>query len=240
MKIFPAIDLKDGKVVRLLKGDYDKVTVYGENPLKVAKGFEKAGAKFLHVVDLDGAKSGETPNFAAVRDIIEETDLRVEIGGGIRNEEIIVDYARLGALRVIIGTKAVTDPEFTERMIDKHGKNVAVGVDIAGSRVAIHGWTEVTDITVDEMFQTLIDEGVSTIICTDIAKDGAMEGTNRRLYQKLVKYYGGYVDIIASGGVSTMEDLDVLAEIGVNGAIIGKALYTGALDIREVIEKYQD
>ncbi|MBQ1489467.1 MAG: 1-(5-phosphoribosyl)-5-[Eubacterium sp.] len=240
MKIFPAIDLKDGKVVRLLKGDYNKVTVYGENPLKVARRFEKAGAKYLHVVDLDGAKSGDTPNFSAVQDIIEETSLRVEIGGGIRSEEIITDYARIGALRVIIGTMAATDPEFTARMIRKHGKNVAVGVDIAGSKVAIHGWTEVTDITVDEMFQTLIDEGVSTIICTDIAKDGAMEGTNRRLYQKLVKYYGGYVDIIASGGISSEEDLAALAEIGVDGAIIGKALYTGALDIEDVIARYQD
>ncbi len=240
MKIFPAIDLKDGKVVRLLKGDYNQMTVYGEDPLQVARGFEEAGAKFLHVVDLDGAKSGETPNFSAVREIIEETDLRVEIGGGIRNEEIIVNYAHLGALRVIIGTMAVTDPEFTARMIRKHGRSVAVGVDIAGAMVAIHGWTQVTDTTVDEMFQNLIDEGVSTIICTDISKDGAMQGTNRRLYQKLVKYYGGYVDIIASGGISTMEDLDQLAEIGVDGAIIGKALYTGALDIRTVIEKYQD
>lgn len=240
MKIFPAIDLKDGKVVRLLKGDYNKVTVYGENPLKVARKFEKAGAKYLHVVDLDGAKSGDTPNFNAVSEIIEATDLRVEIGGGIRSEEIITDYARIGALRVIIGTMAVTDPEFTARMIRKHGKNVAVGVDIAGANVAIHGWTEVTDITVDEMFQTLIDEGVSTIICTDISKDGAMEGTNRRLYQKLVKYYGGYVDIIASGGISSEEDLAALAEIGVDGAIIGKALYTGALDIEDVISRYQD
>ena len=233
MKIFPAIDLKDGKVVRLLKGDYNQMTVYGEDPLQVARGFEEAGAKFLHVVDLDGAKSGETPNFSAVREIIEETDLRVEIGGGIRNEEIIVNYAHLGALRVIIGTMAVTDPEFTARMIRKHGRSVAVGVDIAGAMVAIHGWTQVTDTTVDEMFQNLIDEGVSTIICTDISRDGAMKGTNISLYEKLAGEHE--LDIIASGGVSDMDDVRRLASMGIHGAIIGKAYYTGAIDLEQAI-----
>ena len=240
MKIFPAIDLKDGQVVRLLKGDYNKMTVYAEDPLEVAEEFQEAGAEYLHVVDLDGAIDGNTPNFAAVRDIIEGTDLKVEIGGGIRNEEIVVDYAQIGALRVIIGTMAIKDPEFTSRMIRKHGKNVAVGVDIADGKVAIEGWTNVTDTTTDEMFSNLIDEGVRTIICTDIAKDGAMEGTNVELYRKLVEEYGGYVDIIASGGISSLEDLDRIAEIGVPGAIIGKALYTGALDPAEVIERYKD
>ncbi len=238
MKIFPAIDLRNGNVVRLLKGDYDKMTVYGEDPLAVARSFEEAGAEYLHVVDLDGAKDGNTPNFAAVRDIIEGTDLKVEIGGGIRSEEIIVDYAQIGALRVIIGTMAIKDPEFTARMIRKHGKSVAVGVDISDGMVAIHGWTEVTSTSVDDIFQSLIDVGVRTIICTDISKDGAMEGTNMDLYRHLVEEYGGYVDIIASGGVSTMEDLEHLNEIGVDGAIIGKALYTGAIDLAEAIRKY--
>lgn len=238
MKIFPAIDLRNGNVVRLLKGDYDKMTVYGEDPLAVARSFEEAGAEYLHVVDLDGAKDGNTPNFAAVRDIIEGTDLKVEIGGGIRSEEIVVDYAQIGALRVIIGTMAITDPEFTARMIRKHGKSVAVGVDISEGMVAIHGWTEVTSTSVDDIFQSLIDVGVRTIICTDISKDGAMEGTNMDLYRHLVEEYGGYVDIIASGGVSTMEDLEHLNEIGVDGAIIGKALYTGAIDLAEAIRKY--
>ena len=149
-----------------------------------------------------------------------------------------MDYAQIGALRVIIGTMAIKDPEFTDRMIKKHSSSVAVGVDITGVNVAIDGWTNVTDITVDEMFQTLIDEGVSTIICTDIAKDGAMEGTNLELYRKLVKYYGGYADIIASGGISSMDDLQALADLGVDGAIIGKALYTGALDLGEIIKKF--
>ena len=238
MKIFPAIDLRDGDVVRLLKGDYNQMTVYGENPLEVAEEFEEAGAEFLHVVDLDGAIDGSTPNFAAVKEIIEGTGLKVEIGGGIRSEEIIVDYAQIGSLRVIIGTMAIKDPEFTARMIKKHGRNVAVGVDISEGRVAIKGWTEVTDKTVDEMCQELIDYGVRTIICTDISKDGAMEGTNIELYRKLVEQYGDYVDIIASGGISTMDDLEKLHEIGVDGVIIGRALYNGALDLAEVMDRF--
>ena len=239
MKIFPAIDLRNGNVVRLLKGDYGKETIYGENPLAVARSFEKAGAEYLHVVDLDGAKDGETPNFAAVRNMIENTDLKVEIGGGIRTEEVIRRYAGLGALRVIIGTMAIRDPEFTSRMIRTYGKNIAIGVDISRENVAIEGWTNVTDTTVDEMFQSLIDQGVRTIICTDISKDGAMQGTNTELYRRLVREYGGYVDLVASGGISSERDLEVLAEIGVDGAIIGKALYTGAIDLAEVIRKYK-
>jgi len=240
MKIFPAIDLRDGDVVRLLKGDYNQMTVYGENPLEVAEEFEDAGAEYLHVVDLDGAIDGSTPNFAAVQEIIEGTGLKVEIGGGIRNEDIIVDYAQIGALRVIIGTMAIKDPEFTQRMIKKHGRNVAVGVDIVDGKVAIKGWTEVTDKTVDDMCQELIDDGVRTIICTDISKDGAMEGTNIELYRRLQEEYGDYVDIIASGGISTMDDLEKLYEIGVDGVIIGRALYNGALDLAEVMSNFSD
>ncbi len=238
MKVFPAIDLREGNVVRLLKGDYNKMTVYGENPLEVAQEFEDAGAEYLHVVDLDGAIDGSQPNFAAVREIIEDTGLKVEIGGGIRNEDIIVDYAQIGALRVIIGTMAIKDPEFTSRMIKKHGKNVAVGVDISDGKVAIKGWTEVTDKTVDDMCQDLIDIGDRTIICTDISRDGAMEGTNIELYRRLVEEYGDYVDIIASGGISNMEDLEKLEEIGVDGVIIGRALYNGALDLGEVLANF--
>ena len=238
MKVFPAIDLREGNVVRLLKGDYNKMTVYGENPLEVAQEFEDAGAEYLHVVDLDGAIDGSQPNFAAVRDIIEGTGLKVEIGGGIRNEDIIVDYAQIGELRVIIGTMAIKDPEFTARMIKRHGKNVAVGVDISDGYVAIKGWTEVTDKTVDDMCQDLIDMGDRTIICTDISRDGAMEGTNIELYKKLVEEYGDYLDIIASGGISSMEDLEKLQEVGVDGVIIGRALYNGALDLGEVLANF--
>ena len=240
MKIFPAIDLQGGNVVRLLRGDYSKKTVYSEHPLDVAQEFQDAGAQYLHVVDLDGAIDGTQPNFSAVKEIIEETDLLVEIGGGIRNEEIGTDYASVGALRVIIGTMAVKDPEFTARMIKKHGDNVAVGIDISGANAAINGWTEVTKVTIDELVRTLIEDGCHTIITTDISKDGAMSGTNLELYKKLVADYGGYIDIIASGGISSMKDLGALAEIGVDGAIIGRALYTGALDIGEVISEFED
>ena len=240
MKIFPAIDLRGGKVVRLLQGDYSKETVYSEDPLAIAEEFEAAGAEYLHVVDLDGAIDGTQPNFAAVSDIVESTGLKVEIGGGIRNEEIVVDYAQIGALRVIIGTMAVTDPEFTRRMIKKHGSNVAVGIDIVGTKVAINGWTKVTDTTVDELVEELIDDGVNAIICTDIARDGAMKGTNLELYKKLVSNYGGYIDIMASGGISTMDDLRALNDIGVYGSVVGRALYNGALDLRKVLDEFSE
>ena len=240
MKIFPAIDLRGGNVVRLLQGDYSKETVYSSNPLSVAAEFEDAGCEYLHVVDLDGAIGGTQPNFLAVKEIIENTGLKVEIGGGIRNEQIIVDYASIGALRVIIGTMAVKDPEFTARMIRKHGSNVAVGIDIVGIKAAISGWTEVSDRTVDEMIESLIDDGCETIICTDISRDGAMKGTNMELYRKLVKSYGGYIDIVASGGISTMDELRKLSDIGVDAAIIGKALYSGALDIRDIISEFSE
>ena len=233
MKIFPAIDLRGGKVVRLLKGDYDKMTVYGEDPLAAAKKFAAAGAEFLHVVDLDGAKDGETPTFETVKRLAQESGLKVEIGGGIRDEETVRRYLDAGVYRVILGTIAVKDPEFTSRMISKYGSRIAVGVDISGRNVAIHGWTEVSEISVDEIFAKLCQDGVKCIICTDISKDGAMEGTNRQLYQELSEKYP--VEIVASGGVSSMGDVLALREMGVYGAIIGKALYTGDIDLAEAI-----
>lgn len=233
MKIFPAIDLRGGKVVRLLKGDYDQMTVFGDDPLAVAKKFAAAGAEFLHVVDLDGAKDGDNPNFDVVRALALESGLKVEIGGGIRSEETIKRYLDAGVWRVILGTIAVKDPDFTADMIRKYGGRVAVGVDIDGRKAAIHGWTEVSEITVDQIFARLAADGVSCIICTDISKDGAMEGTNRQLYRELSEKYP--VDIVASGGVSSMEDVAALADMGVYGAIIGKALYTGDIDLAEAI-----
>lgn len=233
MKIFPAIDLRGGQVVRLLKGDYDQMTVYGDDPLAVAKDFAVKGAEFLHVVDLDGAKDGDNPNFAVVETLAKESGLKVEIGGGIRSEDTIRKYIDAGVYRVILGTIAVKDPAFTTEMIKKYGDKIAVGVDISGRNVAIHGWTEVSAISVDEIFGKLAEDGVSCIICTDIAKDGAMEGTNRALYQELGEKYP--VDIVASGGVSSMEDVTALKEMGVYGAIIGKALYTGDIDLEEAI-----
>lgn len=238
MKIFPAIDLRDGKVVRLLKGDYDKMTVYGDDPLAAAKKFAAAGAEFLHVVDLDGAKDGETPNFEIVKSLASESGLKVEIGGGIRDEETIRKYIDAGVYRVILGTIAVKDPDFTSRMIGCYGEKIAVGVDISGRNVAIHGWTEVSEISVDEIFAKLCRDGVSCIICTDIAKDGAMEGTNRHLYQELSEKYP--VEIVASGGVSSMDDILALKSMGVYGAIIGKALYTGDIDLAEAVEQSEE
>lgn len=233
MKIFPAIDLRGGKVVRLLKGDYDQMTVFGDDPLAAAKKFAAAEAEFLHVVDLDGAKDGDNPNFDVVRALALESGLKVEIGGGIRSEETIKRYLDAGVWRVILGTIAVKDPDFTADMIRKYGGRVAVGVDIDGRKAAIHGWTEVSEITVDQIFARLAADGVSCIICTDISKDGAMEGTNRQLYRELSEKYP--VDIVASGGVSSMEDVAALADMGVYGAIIGKALYTGDIDLAEAI-----
>lgn len=233
MKLFPAIDLRDGQVVRLLKGDYNQMTVFGDDPTAAAKKFEEAGAEFLHVVDLDGAKDGDTPNFQVVKRLAEETGLKVEIGGGIRDEETIKRYLDAGVYRVILGTIAVKDPQFTTEMIKKYGDKIAVGVDINGRSVAIHGWTEISDITVDDIFAKLSADGVSCIICTDISKDGAMEGTNRELYKELSENYP--VDIVASGGVSSADDVKALAEMGVYGAIIGKALYTGDIDLKEAI-----
>lgn len=184
-------------------------------------------------MDLDGAKDGDNPNFDVVRDLALESGLKVEIGGGIRSEETIKRYLDAGVWRVILGTIAVKDPDFTADMIRKYGGRVAVGVDIDGRNAAIHGWTEVSEITVDQIFARLAADGVSCIICTDISKDGAMEGTNRQLYRELSEKYP--VDIVASGGVSSMEDVAALADMGVYGAIIGKALYTGDIDLAEAV-----
>ena len=209
------------------------MTVFGDDPLAAAKKFAAAGAEFLHVVDLDGAKDGDNPNFDVVRALALESGLKVEIGGGIRSEETIKRYLDAGVWRVILGTIAVKDPDFTADMIRKYGGRVAVGVDIDGRNAAIHGWTEVSEITVDQIFARLAADGVSCVICTDISKDGAMEGTNRQLYRELSEKYP--VDIVASGGVSSMEDVAALADMGVYGAIIGKALYTGDMDLAEAI-----
>ena len=234
MKIFPAIDLKDKKAVRLLRGDYNQVTVFDDNPVEVAKKFEASGAEFLHVVDLDGAKDGEITNFDTVKDIIENTTLKVEVGGGIRSEEVIEKYINAGAYRVILGTVAITDPEFTYAMIKKYGNKIAVGVDISEGYVAVKGWTEISNVSCDQLFSALEEKGVDSIICTDISKDGAMEGTNLDLYKTLSEKYR--IKIVASVGVSNIENVKALAKIGVYGAILGKALYLEKIDLKEAIE----
>ena len=233
MEIFPAIDLSGGKVVRLTRGDYDQMTVYGDDPAAVAAEFWRAGARNLHVVDLDGAKDGTTANQQAVRQILAAVDMFVEVGGGIRNEERIRQYLDLGAGRVILGTVAAKDPEFLREMAAKYGDKIAVGIDARGGRVAVSGWLEETGLETAEFCRFCRDIGVRTAIVTDIDKDGVLGGANVELYRELTAIEG--LDIIASGGVSSQSDLDALAAAGVAGAIIGKALYNGNLDLAECL-----
>ena len=234
MLILPAIDLYEQKAVRLYKGDYDNMTVYSDNPLEVARKFRECGATFIHLVDLEGAKFGTTPNLDIVRKIVEYTDLDVEIGGGIRDDETVRKYIDIGVRRVILGTAAVTDDAFLRRCVEKYKDSVAVGVDLKDGYVAIKGWTEKSQKTADEFFSHLSDIGVKTVICTDISKDGAMKGTNRELYKELSAKYS--MDIVASGGVSDLEDIKALREMNLYGAIVGKAYYIGAIDLKEAIE----
>ncbi len=234
MLILPAIDLYDKKAVRLYKGDYNEMTVYSNNPIEIARKFRECGATFIHMVDLEGAKNGTTPNIDEVRKVVEYTNLAVEIGGGIRDEETVKKYIDLGVTRVILGTAAVTDDAFLRRMVEKYKEAIAVGVDLKDGYVAIKGWTEKSALTADEFFSHLSDIGVKTVICTDISKDGAMQGTNRQLYKELSEKYT--MDIVASGGVSSIDDIKALREMNLYGAILGKAYYVGAVDLKEAVE----
>ena len=234
MLIFPAIDLFGGKAVRLYKGDYAQMTVYNDDPLSVARDFVSKGASCLHTVDLEGAKSGGTPNLSVVEKLAKETPLFTEIGGGIRSMEVIRRYMTAGVDRVILGTAAVTDPDFLERAAGEYGEKVAVGVDIKDGFVAIKGWTERSELEAFDFCEKLQKLGIRTIICTDISRDGAMRGTNRELYKKLSETLS--MRIIASGGVSALDDVRALRAMDLYGAIIGKAYYTGAIDLSEAVE----
>lgn len=234
MKIFPAIDLYGKKAVRLFKGDYNEMTVYSENPSEIALDFKKCGAECIHVVDLEGAKDGTTPNIDAVRKIVSDSGLFVEIGGGIRSMETLDLYFSSGVSRAILGTAAVTDEPFLRAAVSKYGDKVAVGADIKDGYVAIKGWVEKSEYTLDDFFMKMQSLGVRTVICTDISKDGAMRGTNLEMYKKLSEKYS--VDIVASGGVSTLKDVEELAKMKIYGAIIGKAYYTGAINLSEAIK----
>ena len=234
MKIFPAIDLYDKKAVRLFKGDYAQMTVYSENPIEVARDFEKCGAEFIHMVDLEGAKNGTTPNLEIVKDIAENTSLFVEIGGGIRSMETVRTYLENGVGRVILGTSAVTDEAFLCQAVSTYGEKIAVGADVKAGYIAIKGWVEKSQYSLEEFLSKMESIGVKTVICTDISKDGAMKGTNLELYKALSEKYS--LDIIASGGVSTIDDIKALRQMDMYGAIIGKAYYTGAIDLKEAIE----
>lgn len=233
MKIFPAIDLYDKKAVRLFKGDYSQMTVYSNNPIEIAKDFESKGAKFIHMVDLEGAKDGTTPNISIVEDVAKNTSLFVEIGGGIRSMETLDKYFSVGVDRVILGTSAVTDEDFLKEALSRYGEKIAVGADIKDGFVAIKGWLEKSTFTTDDFFAKMCSLGVKTIICTDISKDGAMIGTNREMYRELSSKYS--IDIVASGGVSSIDDVRALCDMNLYGAIIGKAYYTGAIDLCEAI-----
>ena len=234
MELFPAIDLIGGCAVRLVKGDYAQKTVYSKNPAEVAKSFAAAGAKYLHVVDLEGAKDGGTPNLETIKNIVEKGGLLVEVGGGIRSEEVIKKYLDAGVFRVILGTAAVQNPTFLEEMVQKYGEKIAVGVDIKDGMVAIKGWTEVSAESCFDFCEKLQKIGVKTIICTDISKDGLLSGTNLELYKELSEKFS--VDIVASGGVTTLDDVKKLADMGMYGAILGKALYTGNIDLKAAVE----
>ena len=217
MNIFPAIDLYGGKAVRLFKGDYSQMTVYSDNPVEIALDFKRRGASFIHIVDLEGAKTGETPNLEVIRKI-----------------EVIEKYLGIGVDRVILGTAALTDRAFLTEAVEGFGERIAVGVDIKDGKVAIKGWTEKSDKDALEFCRELDSLGVKTIICTDISKDGAMQGTNHPLYKTLSEEVG--LDIIASGGVSSIEDVKRLRQINIYGAIIGKAYYTKAINLSEACE----
>ena len=234
MLIFPAIDLYEKKAVRLYKGDYAQMTVYSENPLEVAMGFKSAGAEYIHMVDLEGAKDGTTPNFDIVASVAKNSGLNVEIGGGIRNEETVARYIDAGVMRVILGTAALNDPDFLESVCKKYGDKIAVGADLKDGQVAVKGWLETSNVSGMDFLARMQNLGVKTVICTDISRDGAMRGTNRELYKTLSEKFS--MDIVASGGVSTIDDVKALREMDIYGAIVGKAIYTGDIDLKKAIE----
>lgn len=234
MLIYPAIDLYGGKAVRLFKGDYAQMTVYSDNPSEIAADFAAQGAKRVHIVDLEGARTGETPNLDTVCALKRVSGLFCEVGGGVRSLETIKKYVDAGVDRVILGTAAATDPAFVEMAVAQFGERIAVGADIKDGCVAIKGWTERSALDAFDFCARMENLGVSTLVCTDITKDGAMQGANHALYAQLSRRFG--MQLIASGGVSSIDDVKRLRTMNIHGAIIGKAFYTGAISLREAIE----
>ena len=234
MLIFPAIDLYEGRAVRLYKGDYARMTVYSDDPVSVARDFKAQGAAQMHTVDLEGARDGGTPNLGTIERIVRETGLFVECGGGLRDMAAIDRAFSAGVGRVILGTAAVSDPALLEEAVGKYGERIAVGADLRDGRVAIRGWREDSGVTAEDFLRGIEALGVRTVICTDISRDGAMRGANAELYERLQREFG--LDLIASGGVSGMEDVRRLRELGLYGAIIGKAYYTGDIALRDAVE----
>ena len=234
MVLFPAIDILSGKAVRLYKGDYNAVTVYSERPWEFAEDFVDKGCSAIHIVDLDGAKSGETVNIDTVKRIAAVKGLYSEIGGGIRNMETVSRYLEAGVDRVILGTAALKDPSFLKNALREYGDRVAVGVDLKDGKVAVKGWLETSNKDGIEFLKELEDLGVEGVIVTDISRDGAMKGTNLDLYGRIKEEVS--LKVTASGGVSTIEDIVALKSMGLYGAIIGKAYYTGAIKLKEALE----
>ena len=235
MIILPAIDIFEGKAVRLYKGDYAQMTVYDEHPEEVGAQFAGCGAEWVHIVDLEGARSGETPNLSVIKSIIQTCGLKAEVGGGIRSMKVIEEYLNAGVTRVVLGTAAVKDPQLLKDAVARFGEHIAVGVDIKNNFVAIKGWTEESSLTGMDFCRMLQDIGVSTVVCTDISRDGAMKGANLQLYRSMNEALD--LNIVASGGVSSEEDVRALREAGLYGAIIGKAYYTGAVDLKKILEE---
>ena len=234
MILFPAIDLFEGKAVRLFKGDYAQMTVYSDHPEEIAKDFTACGATHVHLVDLEGARSGGTPNLPAVLKIRESTGLFCEIGGGIRSMEVADRYLDAGLDRVILGTAALENEHFLRAAVEKHGNRIAVGADIRDGFVAVRGWTEQSGVTLEAFCEKMQEIGVATVICTDISRDGAMRGTNREMYRMLSERFR--LQITASGGVSSLADVESLRKMNLYGAIIGKAYYTGDIDLKKAME----
>ena len=234
MLIFPAIDLRDGQVVRLVEGDYDRMTVYGSDPLAVAKAYRAAGAEYLHVVDLDAAKDGKQKNLAAIQKLAAESGLRLEVGGGVRDEESAKRYLDAGVSRVILGSAAIENPQFMENLAKQYPGKVAAGVDARNGFVAIHGWKTVTDIVAYDFVESLPGRGIGTVIYTDISRDGKLQGPNIEAYQRLGQIKG--LDIVASGGVSSAADISALAKLNLYAAIIGKALYDGRITLEAALK----
>ena len=238
MKLYPAIDLRGGQAVRLYQGDYDQMTVYNPDPVAQARAFRQAGAKYLHVVDLDGAKDDTTANLETIAAIAKEGGLKIEVGGGIRDEERMCRYLDLGIHRCILGTIAVRDFDFTARMAQKYGEQIAVGVDMRNGFVAVSGWKELTAEPGVDFCRRCAGAGVKAVIATDISRDGTMEGTNLDLYRELLTIPG--LEITASGGIARLEELAALQAMGCHAAILGKSIYTGAIDLAEAVRRYEN
>lgn len=238
MKLYPAIDLRNGQAVRLYQGDYNQMTVYNADPVAQARAFIEAGARYLHVVDLDGAKDDTTANLQTIAAIAALGGLKIEVGGGIRDEERIRRYLDLGVDRCILGTIAVKDFAFTQKMAKAYGPRIAVGVDMKNGMVAVNGWKEITPEPGVDFCRRCADAGVEAIIATDISRDGTMQGTNMDLYRELLTIPG--IEVTASGGIARMEELAALQAMGCHAAILGKSIYTGAIDLAQAVRLYQD